>query len=300
MTSSAPLPRTAPARPASGFAAVAFTVLSWASAFPIIRLCLAEFAPLPLASLRFAIAGLLAAAYLLALRQSLPRPGDLMRLALGAGIGIAAYNGLLNQGQTSASPGAASFIGNTLPVFTAIIAFAALGERLTGWAWLGSLVSLGGVALIASGQPGGLRFGAGASLVLAAALCSAIYFTVQRPLIARLGAKPVTAWTLVLGALWLSPFLPEAARTAVGASPVTLAGVGFLGIVPAALGYLAWMHALGVFGAARAANFLYLVPPLALALSSVVTGEAPHAATLAGGALAICGVVLVNTLGRAR
>ncbi len=71
-----------------------------------------------------------------------------------------------------------------------------------------------------------------------------------------------------------------------------------LGVFPAALGYASWTYALGYFGAARAANFLYLSPAVATALSAWLTGERPGLATLAGGATAIAGVVLVAWRGR--
>lgn len=289
---------TAPSRPAPGLAAgaVAVTVLSWAVAFPVIHIGLQTFAPIPLASLRFALAALLALAWLTWTRPALPRGADAVRFFACGGIGVALYNVLLNTGQTTVSAGAASFIVNTLPVFTAILAAVFLRERFRLWGWIGTGVSLCGVALIASGQPGGLSFGAGASLVLAAALCSAIYFVLQRPLVARHGALNCAAYTLVAGALCLLPWLPAAITTAFTSATATgWLAVAFLGVVPAALGYVTWTYALGQFGAARAATFLYLVPPVATGLAYVLTGEVPATLTLSGGLIAIAGVVLVNT-----
>lgn len=183
---------------------------------------------------------------------------------------------------------------------TALLAALFLGERFNRWGWAGTVVSFGGITLIASGQPGGFSFGAGASLVLAAAACQSIFFILQRPLVARYGALPCTAYTLLAGALLLSPWVPEALRTlaAPSTNPATIGAVIALGVLPAALGYAAWTYALGQFGAARAANFLYLVPPLATLLAVFMAGEVPGGLTLVGGAIAISGVVLVNTFGR--
>lgn len=285
-------------QPLRAYAAVAVTVLSWASAFPAIRLALRELQPVPRAAARFAVAALLVLAWLAWRRPPWPTLPDLLRFALCGLLGIAAYNILLNTGQRTVAAGAASFIVNTAPILTALLARLVLGERFGTRGWAGTLVSFAGIALIASAQPGGLAFGAGASLVLGSALCMACYVVLQKPLVARHGALACTAWTLMAGALWLSPWLPEAAGELPWASATTIATVIGLGVLPAAIGYATWTIALGHFGAARATNFLYLVPPVATAIAAPLLGELPGPQTLLGGAIAIAGVVLVNTRGR--
>ena len=280
--------------------AVGFTVLAWGSAFPFIRIALRDLAPLPLAAARFAVAGLLVIAWLTWRRPVLPSRRDLARFLACGFIGIALYNALLNAGQRTVTAGAASFIVNTVPIMTALLASATLGERFTRLSWIGTAVSFAGIVLIAMAQPGGLSFGAGATLVLAAAACQATYFILQRPLVPRYGPLPCTAYTLLAGAFLLSPWLPEALQTltAPTTAPATVASIVALGILPAALGYAAWTYALGHFGAGRAANFLYLVPPVATGLAFVMAAEVPGLLTLAGGAIAIVGVFLVNGPGR--
>lgn len=292
-----------PARPAKspalmGYAAALATVALWASAFPAIRLGLQSFEPVPLAALRFAIATVLWAGWFAWARPPMPSAPHAGRLLVCGAIGIALYNVLLNSGQVTVSAGAASFIVNIVPVITIILAVMFLGERFRVWAWVGTAISFAGVALIALGQPGGLSFGAGATLVLGAAVCQAAFFVVQRPMIAAYGPKVCAAFVIGLGALCLSPWLPLGIEQARSASPGALAAVVYLGIVPAAIGYATWGAAQAFFGASRAANFLYLVPPVAVALAFVLTHETPAILTLSGGALAILGVIIVNTRGR--
>ena len=294
------LPSTAARRAnAAAIFAVAVTVLSWASAFPMIRVGMRELGPLELAAARFAVASVLALAWLAIRRPPLPTRGDAVRFVICGVIGISVYNGLLNQGERTVSAGAAAFIVNIAPILTAILATVFLGERFSAWGWSGALISFAGVGLIALGQPGGMAFGGGASLVAGAALCTASYFVLQRPLVRRYGALACTAYTLLAGALFLLPFLPGALPRLVAPEGARLAAtVVALGVFPAAIGYAAWTYALGRFGAARASNFLYLVPPVAALGGYAALGESLSALTLIGGAIAILGVVIVNSLGR--
>ncbi len=271
------------------------TIALWASAFPLIRIALHSFQPIPLAALRFTIATVIWVAWLAWSRPKLPSAKDILRLLICAAIGIALYNVLLNTGQVTVSAGAASFIVNTVPVITAILAVTFMGEKFSLWAWAGTLISFAGVALIASGQPGGFSFGAGTMLVLGAALCQATFFTLQRPIIGVYGPKLCAAFVMILGALCLSPWLGSALKQAEQAPWSGLLSVAYLGIFPAAIGYATWGIAQAYFGSSRAANFLYLVPPTAVGISFALTGEIPALTTMIGGAIAIVGVIVVST-----
>lgn len=291
--------QAAAARPAPlAFGCVALTVLFWASAFPAIRAALAAFGPAEVAALRFAVASLALGLYLAWARPALPSLADLPRILAAGGLGIAAYNLLLNTGSRVVDAGTASFVVNTAPVFTALLGAALLGERLRPLGWFGIGLSFAGVALIAVGR-GDMGFGTGALLVLAAAVCQASQFVLQKPLLARCGALPVTACLLWAGTAMLLPFLPGALGAAAQAPAHALGAVLFLGLGPAALAYVAWSYALARLPVSRAASFLYLVPPVATLIAWVWLGEAPGWGALLGGAVALAGVVLVNTVGRA-
>tara|TARA_R110000796_G_scaffold156351_2_gene273022 strand:+ start:201939 stop:202829 length:891 start_codon:yes stop_codon:yes gene_type:complete len=275
-----------------GLTAALVTVLSWAASFPLIGVALGHFDPLPLAATRFAIAACPAVIWLLIIRPPLPRVRDLARLSLGGAIGISIYNWLLNTGQQTVSPGAASFIINTLPIWTALLATLFLRERFGYRAWIATAISFSGVFLIAQGQPGEMRFGNGSSLILLASILSASYFVLVRGLIARYGAGTCTCWTLITGAFWLSPWLPDGLAQ-LGTAPMPMiSAMVFLGLVSASLGYATWSFAIGHFGPALAANFLYLVPPLAIALAWSLSAITPDILTIIGGGVAIGGVVI--------
>jgi drug/metabolite transporter (DMT)-like permease len=278
--------------------AVAGTVVSWAGSFPAISFALREIAPLPLASIRFALASLLAIVWLAWQRPQSLLFKDYALVAVSGILGIACYNILLNTGQATVSAGAASFIVNTQPLFMVLLAVVFLKETFNRWSWAGALLSLAGVLTIASGQPGGFRIGTGASLILGAAMCAASFSILQRPLFARGSPLHVTALVLIAGAIALLPWLPAGVQQLSVASPTTLATVIFLAVAPAAIGQTCWTYALKSFGAARAGQFLYLIPPVSVLFAWVGFGEVPVWTTVLGGALALAGVVIVNTWGR--
>lgn len=278
-------------------AAVSVTVALWSCSFPAIRAALIDFSPGQLAALRFLIASIVLGGYFVAVRPQLPVARDLPRIVLAGALGIAAYNWLLNTGELTVDAGTASFIVNTAPVFTAAFGLLFLGERLRMWGWVGIMLGLVGVSVIAASR-GGLRFGSGAPYVFGAAICQATQFVLQKPLLARYGALPVTALVIWVGAVLLLPFLPEGFVAARHASAASMAALVFLGIGPAALAYLAWTYALSQMPVSRAASFLYLVPPIATVIALVWLKEFPAPSALLGGFLALSGVVIVNTLGR--
>jgi drug/metabolite transporter (DMT)-like permease len=270
------------------------TVVLWASAFPAIRVGLTGFDPFSLAALRYAIAATVMFGWLVFARPRLPALKDCAQLALCAFIGISAYNLLLNAGQQSTSAAAASFIVNTAPIMTALMAVSFYNERFSSRSWLGSAIGFVGVGIVASGQPGGLSFGGGSMLVFLAALCHALYFILQRPLLARIGVAQCAPMLVVVGAIFLMPLLPRALSQMSAAPLSSIWAAIFLGVFPAAAGFFTWGYAQNYYGAARASNFLYLVPAVAAVISYFVNNEVPSSTTLTGGAIAIAGVILVN------
>ncbi len=281
-------------------AAVALTVLLWASAFPGIRAGLAGFDPGALAALRYVVATLAFLALAASGQIERPKMGDLPRIVLAGGLGIAAYNFALNTGERSVDPGTASFLINTSPIFTALLGAIFLGEKFSPWAWVGAAIGFTGAAIIAFAASGGFRFTPDAIVVLVAAFCQAAQFVLQKPLLPRYGALSTTAYLVWAGTVFLLPFLPAGVVALPGASHSAILATIYLGLFPAAVAYAAWSYALAHFPVGRTTMSLYLVAPIAILLTIVWFGIWPRPTALLGGAIAIAGVVVVNTLGRRR
>lgn len=277
------------------YLAAAVTLLVWSSSYAGIAYDLQVFTPGELALLRFALASLCLLVLVTLRFIKLPPLRDWPVLVLLGLIGNTAYQLCLGYSMTRLSAGAAAVVISTIPGVTSVLAVLHLKERLSPRAVAGLAIAFAGTLLVTLGRGRDFSFDPIAFMAFAAVFCSAVYFVWQKPLFVRSSPLGVATASIFTGTLGFIPFGMHLPEKLVLASAAQLFSVAYLALLPTVVGFLCWSFALSRAPASRVSSFLYLQPLIACAVAWVWLGEIPTWLTVAGGSLAIAGVVLTTS-----
>jgi drug/metabolite transporter (DMT)-like permease len=281
-------------------AAVAVTLVLWASAFVAIRHLAGDFSAGALSLGRLVVGSLCLGAVMWSTSRGGARARPTRREWLSiVTIGVlwfGIYNVALNAGEQHVDAGTAVMLIQVSPVLIAVLAATFLHERFTLYLSLGLALAFGGVVLIAtaSGDSGGDRSVLGVALCLLAAVTYSISLVLQKPLVARLSALHVTWLACTIGAVVCLPFAGELLDEAADASAADLWWVLYLGIFPTAIAFTTYAYALRTMSASTLGVTTYLVPPITIVMGWLALGETPPTMAYAGGALALVGVAVAR------
>lgn len=274
--------------------------LIWGSSFLWIKIAVAEIGPFTLVAFRllFGLLGLLAIMWLR--RQSFPRDRRTLLAYLFMGVfNTALPFTLISWGETRIDSGLASILNGTVPLFTIVIAhFWLQDEKITLPRIAGLIVGFVGVVILVSRDVRVADLGGsliGQLAVLAAALCYATAITFSRRHLR--GQPPLVQSTMVLliadALLWVATPLAESPLHA-PELPVTWLAVAWLGLLGSCLAYLLFFYLINAWGPTRASLVTYVFPVIGLALGIVFLNEVADWRLLAGSALVVGGIVVVN------
>jgi drug/metabolite transporter (DMT)-like permease len=263
----------------------------------------------------------------------------LLRLVVGAGVLLLVFRGrfglrraprarLLLAGAILALTLVLQFVGTdltgaaegallttTTPAFVLLFAATLEGSRARPLAWLGVLIALAGVALLASRDAsfGGLSGPAvvGDALLVASAATWALFSSVGRPLVAAVGAFRSIFGASLVAIVLLVPLVPfelaarSAAPGATGATalPVTLETIGavaYLGVMATAVAWSLWYRGYAAAPPTLTAALFFAQPIVGATLGVLLLHESLGSEFVVGAALIGAGVLVIAMTGEVR
>jgi drug/metabolite transporter (DMT)-like permease len=244
--------------------------------------------PLAIGSFRFGIGFILLLPLAISLKSGPAR--DLPRIATLGILFFTVFPILFNASLifTTAARGALAL--SSLPLLTMLIAALLGREALTLRKTIGVLTAMLGVALslltgLAAAPAGAWR---GDLLMVAAALCMALYSIWSRPFIQRWGPIAFTTWAMGIGGLllvlvsWLGGSFAPVARF----GPADWTAALYLGVVGSAVTFFLWSFALERTTPTRVAISV-TVNPITAALMGAALLHEPLQGTLVAGIVSV-------------
>lgn len=248
-------------------------VIIFSGSLPATRVAVADLSPMFLTSARAAIAAILAAIFLIALRQARPARQDIVSLtivAAGVVVGFPLLTALALQHITASH--SIVFIG-LLPLATAIFGVLRGGERPKPTFWLFSGLGAATVAGFALARSGGGSL-AGDLLMIAAILLCGLGYAEGATLSRRLGGWQVISWALLLA-------MPIMAVIALFTAPLNWSAVtvpawialAYVSVFSMLVGFVFWYRGLALGGITSVGQLQLLQPFFGLLLAAIFLHE---------------------------
>jgi drug/metabolite transporter (DMT)-like permease len=283
----------------------AFAVTVWGASFVATKIALRELSPVALVWARFAMGIVVLGLFVGVRRQFRPVAGsDLGTFLLLGFLGITLHQWLQSNALVTSQATTTGWIIATTPLFTALLGWIFLRERLGRAGLAGILIAAFGVLLVvARGDPGAIavgRLGApGDVLILVSCANWAIFSVLSRRGLKRHPAALMMFYVMVLGwILTTALFGIESGFRGIGPlSGTGLMALLFLGVFCSGVAYVFWYDALERIPASRVGALLYLEPLVTVAVAAWLLGETIRLGTMIGGAIILFGVWLVNRRG---
>lgn len=273
--------------------AISIAVLSWSSSFVFIRTSLISYSPGALALFRYLIVSSVMLIFYLRLpKRSKPTGRQFVQLFFLGFFGIGAYMIALNYGELTVSASITSFIIGMNPVVSMLWVMIFFGEKIGLKRWLGVAVSVAGLVIIAATKFHHGTIGWGMFIILFAVLCAGMYNVAQKPLLSTfhpIEVAAISAWT---GTLAMLVFTPSLFHEIPHATWQATSSIIYLGVIPGAIGYLAWSYAIGgEIPASKVVLSLYILPLFTTLLGWLMLGEMPTVMELVGGCVVLIGAL---------
>ncbi len=275
--------------------------LIWGGTFIAGRILAAEMAASTAALWRYIVASCALLVLAFARQGGLPRLDRRQWLGvslLGAS-GVALYNLCFMFGLERVPAARASLIVALNPAAIVLGAALFLGEPLTRDRVIGIAIALLGAAIVLGhGNPANLLAGdlsTGDVALFGCVLGWSTYTLLGKSILRGLSPFSATAYAALTGTLILAVVaIASGGFVLPNASGLGWLSLVFLGVLGTAVAFVWYYDGVRVIGAARTSVFINLVPVAAVALGALLLDEMPEPSMLAGGALVVAGIFVLN------
>ena len=268
------------------------TVILWGSSFPFIKFLLDSMNPLELALSRFFIPAICAFFYLMFFKIKIDK-FDYLRFVISSMTGILGFTIFINLGLQTISAGAGSFVVNLNPLFTSLIGFYILKQKISNYFWKGIFVCLVGVFIISIETSQNFTFNIGTLYLLLAAILIAVYFHATKPLVNKYGTLTTFCLTIFLGTIPMLICIKSTYVIILHSSFFINLSIFWISIMSTLIPYYTWTYSVGYFGANKASFFLFLIPVIAIIIDLIIFKNYPNFYTIVGGSLILISIFIV-------
>jgi drug/metabolite transporter (DMT)-like permease len=277
--------------------AFVFLILFWSSAFGAIKVSLEYAPPILFAGMRTLLCGLVVALAALVWggRANLRRDWPIYLL-------LAVFNVVLFMGLQTFTilympSGSAAIVIYLQPILVGLASYLVLGEQLSVAKVVGLVLGFSGVVVVSAGSLS--ESSLGTPLGVAFGLGSALSWTLGTVYFKRYGEKLSTLWAVAV------PFSAGGVvLTGLGLVLEPLSGISWNGtyvasflytaLVGTALAWILWLGLVKAGEASRVSAYVFFVPLVSVLLGAMFLSETLSPWLLAGAALVVCGIYLVN------
>ena len=273
----------------------------WAAAYSLFKLLAPVLDAGTLATLRFGLSALIMVAAWPWLSGVAPRGLDLIRTIFIGLLVFCVAPRLQITGVQLGKAGDAAILMAFDPVFVAIAAAIFLREHVSGRSWIGLLLGLTGVAVLAEFWRSDFQWPnlTANALILASFACESTYTIAGKSLIQRADPVKVLTCSLVAGTVMnLAINAPSVGRALPNLGLLQWLALGYLVVVCTVVGYALWFFAMRETPVNLVASTVFMQPLAGVVFALLLVGEQPRVSQL-GGALCIA-VGLAITLSNSR
>jgi drug/metabolite transporter (DMT)-like permease len=275
----------------------------WAGTYVAGKVALADLNPIELNALRFTIASFILFPALARGWRRIPRDrSSLLTLAALTLLGFVLNKAFEYYGLALSTASDVALLIATESLFTAVLSWTALRERVTPAGIMALIIGLAGVYLVVERgvipvlglDAGGVRI-IGDLLVIFSLLLESGYTILGKRMLTQLPPLLFTAATLA-GSLivWIPAGAAAVARSGwPHLTPMGWLATLYMALIATVTGYWLWFRALSVVDASTAAPTLFIQPLLGAALGVWLLGDTVGWATWVGGALIFISLLLV-------